>query len=268
MYLLIMSNNTSTINIDQTMETVESKSVQTEPTESKSIEPETNSKPVQNVWKKRFDDASKVQKSSNEESSYLNVSSEGETITGKGSGKGYTKNYGKGSGKGYGKGSGKGYGKGYGKGSGKGYDSDDKNESNGKGSGKGNSYKPKEFKEQTPEEKLYREEKANAFNLAQDIAIKMCVDRCNSKVREDVNSSISYEMNYRRILVMDITEDDIVVEVNGNKHVYSLRRFLENRYFQNNVRDEYVKLLPEAWIRLFPGRDEGTFCIGIQKKKD
>jgi hypothetical protein len=227
-----MSNNNITINTEQSAMPVQD--------ESKSLViNHDESKPVENIWNKRLEDVSKLQKQS-KETNFLNVNSESETIVGKGSGKGY-KNYGKGSGKG----SGKGYGK-----------------------GKGKGYQPRDIKDLSPEEKLFREEKTKAFNLAQDTAIKMCVDCCNSKVREEVNSSISYEMNYRRILVMDITEDDIVVDVEGNKHVYSLRRFLENRYFQNNVREEYVKLLPEAWIRFFVGRDEGTFCIGIQKKKE
>lgn len=126
--------------------------------------------------------------------------------------------------------------------------------------------KPFVKKEFSPEEKLLREEKTKAFNLAQEIAIKKCVDRCNPKVRDDINGCLSYEVNYRRTLVMDITDDDIVVDVDGNKHVYSLKRFLENRYFQNKLRDEYTSVLPEAWIR-FPGRDEGTFCIGIQRRK-
>ena len=127
--------------------------------------------------------------------------------------------------------------------------------------------KPFVRKEFSPEEKKLREEKTMAFNLAQDAAIKKCVDRCNPKVRDDINGCLSYEVNYKRTLVMDITDDDIVVEVNNNKHVYSLKRFLENRYFQNKLRDEYTSVLPDAWIRLFPGRDEGTFCIGIQRRK-
>lgn len=127
--------------------------------------------------------------------------------------------------------------------------------------------KPFVRKELSPEEKKLRDEKTMAFNLAQDTAIKKCVDRCNPKVRDDINGCLSYEVNYRRTLVMDITDDDIVVEVNGNKHVYSLKRFLENRYFQNKLRDEYTSVLPDACIRLFPGRDEGTFCIGIQRRK-
>ena len=251
------SNNISNTNEQSVMEPVASVQVDSKSDLTELVKTD-ESKPIQNVWKKRFENAIKSEKPASEESSFLNVTSESDTITGKGSGKGYSKNYGKGYGK----------GKGYIKNT---YNEDKeytKNDGKGKGKGKGKGYRQYEMKELTPEEKLYREEKTKAFNLAQDTAIKMCVDRCTSKVREDVNSSISYEMNYRRILVMDITEDDIVVDVDGNKHVYSLRRFLENRYFQNNVREEYAKLLPEAWIRLFAGRDEGTFCIGIQKKKD
>jgi hypothetical protein len=240
---------------------------------SESVLPST---PVLNIWQKRTEEASKLKKIVSQENDN-HPRSDGK------SGEGYHQlSDGKG-GKGYHpKSDGKG-GKGYhprsdGKG-GKGYHP----RSDGKG-GKGSRprvddennlqtdsvkvpYVKREYKELSPEEKSLRDEKTKAFNLAQDHALKLCVDRCNPKVREDINNSISYEVDYRRTLVMDTTEDEIVVEVNENKHVYSLKRFLENRYFENKLRDEYSTILPAAWVRLFPGRDEGTFCISIQKRK-
>ena len=123
-------------------------------------------------------------------------------------------------------------------------------------------------KELSPEEKAVRDEKTKAFNLAQDAVIKMCVDRCSPKIREDIKSNLAYQVYYSRTLVMDVQDDNIVVEVDGNKHCYSLKRFLDNRFFQRKLRDEYATFLPDAWIRLFEGRDEGTYCIGVQKRKE
>ena len=151
---------------------------------------------------------------------------------------------------------------GKGKGRGKGYKNYESKEG-GKGRGKG--YKSTT---QTPEEKLYYENKPIAFDKAQAIAIKKCIDRCNLKMRDDINNSISHELNYKRTLVMDITDDNIMVEVENNTYEYSFKRFLENRHFQDNLREEYIKILPQAWVNLFRGRDEGTFCIGIQKHKN
>jgi hypothetical protein len=161
---------------------------------------------------------------------------------------------------------GKGFKKFEGKGRGKGYDNrEGRGKGYGKGRGKGNTIYQQ--KEQTPEEKLFYENKTIAFEKAQAIAIIRCVNRCNLKIRDEINNSISHELNYKRTLVMDITDDIIMVEVEDNKYEYSFKRFLENRHFQNNVRDEYSKILPEAWVNLFYRRDEGTFCIGIQKRK-
>jgi hypothetical protein len=198
---------------------------------------------VTNIWKQRAEDASKVEKIVLDDVPIVITKSdsnqdEKSTYYGKGKGKGMYQ------GKGMGKGKGKGYGKGKGE----------------------KTYQPKE---QTPEEKIFYENKSLAFDKAQNIAIKRCLDRCNLKIRDDVNNSISHEINYKRTLVMDITDDNIIVEVGEtNKYEFSFKRFLENRYFQNKLREEYSKILPEAWIRLFPGRDEGTFCIGIQKQKN
>jgi hypothetical protein len=195
---------------------------------------------VTNIWKQRAEDAFKVEKVVLDEP--INNTEPNSNINEK------STYHGKGKGMYQGKGMGKSYGKGKGKGD-----------------------KTYQFKEQTPEEKMFYENKSVAFDKAQNMAIKRCLDRCNLKIRDDVNNSISHEINYKRTLVMDIVDDNIIVEVgetNTNKYEFSFKRFLENRYFQNKLREEYSKILPEAWISLFPGRDEGTFCIGIQKQKN
>jgi hypothetical protein len=213
--------------------------------------------PTSNVWQIRTHNMKVNSQSTDTPIQEDNSKKESDNIHGKGSGKGF----GKGSGKGFGKGSGKGFGKGFGKGSGKG---------SGKGFGKGsetdeNTYVKKVL---SPEEEKQRNEKTEAFNQAQNIALKKCVDRCNQKDREKINDCLSYEVNYKRTLVMDITEDEIVISINDNTHVYSLKRFLENRYFQNKLREQYSEIIPAGWISLFPGREEGTHCIGIQKRKN
>lgn len=232
--------------------------INTEQSNAESVKPEQIKKPVQNIWKHRAEEASKLEKP-------VKVTQTIPEPTEMNTKKEYNKEYG---GKGYNSGKGgKGYnsGKGYngGKG-GKGY-----NGGKGYKGGKGGKGYSKDLTELSPEEKLIREQKTKAFNMAQDIAIKKCVDQCDLNICNEINNSISYEVNYRKILVMDITEDEIVVEVEENKHVYkhvySLKRFLDNHYFQNKLRNEYSKILPEAWIRLFPGRDEGTYCISIQR---
>ena len=123
-------------------------------------------------------------------------------------------------------------------------------------------------KELTKEEQSIREHKTQAFDKAQSALVDECVKLCPQSIRDDINTSIQYTMGFRKTLVLDITNDDIVVEVDGEKHVYSRLRFLENRYFQNNVRDKFATFLPNAWIRFFPGRTEGSYCMGIQRKHD
>lgn len=200
-------------------------------------------KVITNIWKQRSEEAAKIAKPIEIKPDLKQTPS-----TDNNGGKGYktfeTKEGGKG----------KGRGKGY-----KNYESKE----GGKGRGKG--YKSTT---QTPDEKLFYENKAVAFDKAQNIAIRKCIDRCNLKMRDDINNSILHEINYKRTLVMDITDDNIMVEVENNKYEYSFRRFLENRHFQDNLREEYSKILPQAWVNLFRGRDEGTFCIGIQKRKN
>ena len=126
----------------------------------------------------------------------------------------------------------------------------------------------------TPEEKLYRECKNKAFEIAQNQVISECTGTLSSKLREEINTGLQYTINYRRTLVVRYDNDSVVAEVEGEKDVegekfeYSRIRFLENKHFQNNVREKFEKLVPLAWVRFFPGRDENTFCIGLQKRRD
>lgn len=115
----------------------------------------------------------------------------------------------------------------------------------------------------SPEEMVQYENKIKSFNSAQEQAINKCLQVCNLKLQETINNSIMYEVNYSKILKIDTFDDDIVID----DKVYSLKRFLDNKKFQYKLRDEYKKLLPDVWISLFPGRDENTYCIRVQKQK-
>ena len=122
-------------------------------------------------------------------------------------------------------------------------------------------------KEWTPESKIIQVEKTEAFTKAQNIAIKKCLDICNKKIQDDINDTFDYEINPKRTLILNVSEDDIIIEVNTNKYTYSFKRFLGNYHFQNKLREEYNNILPCVWIKLFPGYTEDTYCISIQKKR-
>ena len=126
-------------------------------------------------------------------------------------------------------------------------------------------YTPKEMSE---DEKLYRQRKNAAFEIAQDIVVAECVGSLSPKRREDTNSGLQYTINYRCTLVVRYDDDSVVADVDGEKFEYSRIRFLENRFFQNKVREQFNTLVPLAWVRFFPGRDENSFCIGLQRRRE
>jgi hypothetical protein len=124
------------------------------------------------------------------------------------------------------------------------------------------------YKAPTDEEIARRERRSNAFNLAQDTVVSECIDVFKGKQTDEINTNLQYMTNYRRTLVVKFSSDDVCVEVENEKFVFSRTQFLDNRHFQNKVRGLTDKLVPNAWIRFFPGRDEGTYCIGVQKRKE
>jgi hypothetical protein len=108
-----------------------------------------------------------------------------------------------------------------------------------------------------------------AFGVAQDIVLKDCLKPFATKdVCEDINMQFQHVINYRRTFVIECKEedDDIVIDADDSKYQFSKARFVENRYFQNKLRDEINILIPNAWVSIFPGRVPNTLCIGLKQR--
>jgi len=58
-----------------------------------------------------------------------------------------------------------------------------------------------------------------------------------------------------------------MVEMGDDKFQFSRIQFIEDRTFQYKVRERFDQIIPEAWINFFPGRKEGTYCIGLACRK-
>ena len=114
----------------------------------------------------------------------------------------------------------------------------------------------------------YRESKRKAFKIAQDIVIEECVKLFKGKTADDINTGLQYMTSYKRTVFLKFESDIVCVDVDGEKFEFSRIQFLGNRYFQKNVRDLTDVLIPDAWLRFFPGREEGTYCIGVYKRKE
>ncbi len=126
-------------------------------------------------------------------------------------------------------------------------------------------YKSKQLSD---EEVVKRERKNTALLQAQNQLIDECVGQLNPKTRDDINNSLPYVLNFRRTLVVKFDSDFVVADVDGEKFEFSRTRFFENRIFQDKVRERFESLIPPAWIRFFPGRDENTYCMGIMKRRN
>jgi hypothetical protein len=131
--------------------------------------------------------------------------------------------------------------------------------------------KPKsfvKFKEPSAEQVAARERKNAALLVAQDQLIAACLGQMPPKTIERIDTDLSYIKDYRRTQVMKFDDDSVIAEVEGEKFEFSRSHFFENRVFQNKMREKFETLLPMAWIRFFPGRDENTYCVGISKRRD
>ncbi len=130
--------------------------------------------------------------------------------------------------------------------------------------------KPKFFKKRefSSEEKAAHGRKMAAQEKAESIVLADCVRAIPKGDLENINSGVQYILNYSKTVVLDVSNDDVIVKLDGETYQFSRLRFLENRFFQNKVRDSFSSLIPSVWIRFFPGRYEGTYCMGLQRRRD
>ncbi len=133
----------------------------------------------------------------------------------------------------------------------------------------GHQDKPKFVKKEfSPEQQAAFERKKTAQAKAEQVVIADCLKAIPQSERDSINTGLQYTLNYRKTVVLDVSNDEVIVKVDAETYQFSRLHFLENRFFQNKVRDSLSQALPYAWVRFFPGRYEGTYCIGLQRRHD
>jgi hypothetical protein len=125
----------------------------------------------------------------------------------------------------------------------------------------------KNFNNKSAEDFAYRERRRKALDDAQNVVVAECVDLLNGK-RNEINTEIEFTKDYHRKYTLWCASDDVCVDIEGEKFVFSRFQYLENRYFQRKVRERVVALIPDAWINFSPRRDSGCCCIYVQKRKE
>jgi hypothetical protein len=132
-------------------------------------------------------------------------------------------------------------------------------------------YKPREHKfvpkEQSDKQVAYYSRKKIALETAQEIMKRECLKGLPHHTIDDVNNQISFVIGYVKTIVVDVSHP-IVIQDGDETFEFSRERFMENRFFQNHVRNEFASLVPDGWFRFFPGRNEGTFCISIKLRRN
>lgn len=56
--------------------------------------------------------------------------------------------------------------------------------------------------------------------------------------------------------------------IEDNYYKFSKKQYLENKTFIYNLRQELQKEFEGAWINIFPGREENTYCINFMLKRN
>jgi hypothetical protein len=134
----------------------------------------------------------------------------------------------------------------------------------GKATSKSRDYKPKE---PSADQVVDRENKNIALFKAQDELIDNCISQLNPKILGEINTSLEYVINYRRTQTLKFDGDAHAVEQDGKTFEFSRSRFFENRIFQDKLRSQLNNDVPLAWVSIFAGRDEGTYCLRFTKRR-
>jgi hypothetical protein len=107
-----------------------------------------------------------------------------------------------------------------------------------------------------------------AFKLAEREVIGEWLKLLSGGKASDINMRLHYQLKYRELLKLSYSSDEVPVDIDGVKFVFSRNQFLENPGFQYKVREKTDVLMPDAWVNFSKGREEGTYCMWIQKRRE
>lgn len=125
-----------------------------------------------------------------------------------------------------------------------------------------------QFKKKSLEQNKTSEQYLNAFNSAQDQMIQEILNLIHPSDIDAINTEAEYQKNFKRVYEMDLTNDELVNQVDGQKYSWSRSHFFQNTRFQNAARNKIEKVLPLVWVLFFKGHSEGTQVIQLVRRKD
>jgi hypothetical protein len=70
------------------------------------------------------------------------------------------------------------------------------------------------------------------------------------------------------VIYKNVLESKPQILIEDNYYKFSKKQYLENKTFIYNLRQELQKEFEGAWINIFPGRDENTYCINFMLKRN
>ena len=115
---------------------------------------------------------------------------------------------------------------------------------------------------------------------------KFVEEICKKCISEKDSIITNLHNNFNKIVIINNINKDIEVTYNNeqskqsllgiqcvpNNEVYyykfSKKQYFENKTFLYNLRQELQKEFEGAWINIFTGRDENTYCINFMLKRN
>ena len=101
---------------------------------------------------------------------------------------------------------------------------------------------------------------------------KFVEEICKKCISEKDSIITNLHNNFNKIVIINNINRDIeVIYIHNNDNYYykfSKKQYFENKTFLYNLRLELQKDFPDAWINIFPGREENTYCINFMLKRN
>lgn len=105
------------------------------------------------------------------------------------------------------------------------------------------------------------------YKSALEEAQKICLELCkpNSEQSDNISQSIKHVHNWEgQSIRVDLEDDDIKLELLDKEYSFSKKRFLGNKYFQNNVRDYYKEQFENTFLKFFESKDGKSYKIIVK----
>jgi hypothetical protein len=90
---------------------------------------------------------------------------------------------------------------------------------------------------------FYKSNKTKALDIAKQNLINEIIEQISLQDINKINTNLTYLLNYQKTINIDISNDNMEVQYNGETYNFSKNKFITNSYFKGELQDKLLNII-------------------------